>query len=90
MDAGIIVGWDVWKVVDNPSENFTHMLTTIYDIDMQSKIDEFQWTKPDYVSQRDMLIKGKDLEEVRDIVAVAKYMGLASIRKKGLRKYQNT
>ncbi|MDA0793861.1 MAG: hypothetical protein O3C13_04465 [Bacteroidetes bacterium] len=83
LDAGIIVGWDVWKVVDNPSENFTHMLTTIYDIDMQSKIDEFQWTKPDYVSQRDLLIKGKDLEEVRDIVAVAKYMGLASIRKKG-------
>jgi hypothetical protein len=27
LDAGIIIGWDVWKVVDNPQENFTHMLT---------------------------------------------------------------
>ena len=39
IDQGLIVGWDVWKVVDNPAEGFTHMLTTIYKIENQEKID---------------------------------------------------
>jgi len=83
LDAGIIIGWDVWKVVDNPQENFTHMLTTIYDVSMQTKIDDFQWERPENISQRDMWIRGKDLAEIREIVGVVKYMGLAQIRKDG-------
>ncbi len=83
LDAGIIIGWDVWKVLDNPAENFTHMLTTVYDVEMQGKIDDFKWERPENVSQRDMQLRGKDLSEIREIVAVVKYMGLAQIRKEG-------
>ena len=74
LDAGIIIGWDVWKVLDNPAENFTHMLTTVYDVEMQGKIDDFKWERPENVSQRDMQLRGKDLSEIREIVAVVKYM----------------
>ena len=29
---GMLLQWDVWKVVDTPQEDFTHMVTYIYDI----------------------------------------------------------
>jgi len=29
----MLLQWDVWKVVDNPQEDFTHMITYIFDID---------------------------------------------------------
>lgn len=32
VDAGEILGWDVWKVVNNQDLDFTHMITTISDI----------------------------------------------------------
>jgi hypothetical protein len=32
LDAGAIVGWDVWKVVQNQDNDYTHMITTISDI----------------------------------------------------------
>ena len=32
LDAGAIVGWDVWKAVPNQNLDFTHMVTTITDI----------------------------------------------------------
>ena len=86
LDAGIIVGWDVWKVVDNPSENFTHIFTTIYDVDMQEKIDAFQPKWPESLTERDWNMRGDDLRKVRDIVGVVKYVGLAQVRKSGADK----
>jgi len=29
----MLLQWDVWKVVDTPQEDFTHMVTYIYDLD---------------------------------------------------------
>ena len=81
LDAGIIVGWDVWKVVDNPSESFTHIFTTIYDVDMQEKIDAFQPKWPESLTKRDWNMRGDDLRKVREIVGVVKYVGLAQVRK---------
>jgi hypothetical protein len=83
LDAGIIIGWDVWKVVDNPQEGFTHIFTTIYDIDKQNEIDSFQPKAPENLSERDWSLRQTDLKGVRDIVAVVKYVGLAQVRKAG-------
>jgi hypothetical protein len=84
IDAGIIVGWDVWKVVDNPQEGFTHIFTTVYEVDNQKSIDEFIPKRPENMSERDWNLRSKDLREIREIVGVVKYMGLAQIRKKGV------
>jgi len=83
LDAGIIVGWDVWKVVDNPQEGFTHIFTTIYEVDNQKAIDEFTPKPPENLSQRDWNLRSKDLSETREIMGVVKYMGLAQVRKAG-------
>ena len=29
----MLLQWDVWKVIDTPQEDFTHMVTYIYDIE---------------------------------------------------------
>ena len=29
---GMLLQWDVWKVVDTSQEDFTHMVTYIYDM----------------------------------------------------------
>ena len=84
IDAGIIVGWDVWKVVDNPQEGFTHIFTTVYEVDNQKSIDEFIPKRPENMSERDWNLRSKDLQEIREIKGVVKYMGLAQIRKKGV------
>lgn len=86
IDQGIIVGWDVWKVIDNPAEGFTHMLTTIYKIEDQEKIDSFEPIWGDGLFERDAVLRGADLKEVREIVAVVKYVGLAQIRKPGIQE----
>jgi hypothetical protein len=33
VSQGMLLQWDVWKVVDTPQEDFTHMVTYIYDIE---------------------------------------------------------
>ena len=83
IDAGIIVGWDVWKVYDAPQENFTHIFTTIYQVDMQEKINAFEPEWSESLTERDWGMRSKDLKEVREIVGVVKYMGLAQVRKSG-------
>jgi len=84
IDNGLIIGWDVWKVVDNPQEGFTHMLTTIYQVENQEKINEFEPTWGDGLFSRDATLRGGDLSSIREIVGVVKYMGLAQIRKPGI------
>ena len=84
IDKGLIIGWDVWKVVDNPQEDFTHMLTTIYQVENQEEINEFQPTWGDGLFSRDATLRSQDLSSIREIVGVVKYMGLAQIRKSGI------
>jgi hypothetical protein len=84
IDKGLIIGWDVWKVVDNPQEDFTHMLTTIYQVENQKEINEFEPTWGDGLFSRDASLRGKDLRSIREIVGIVKYMGLAQIRKPGV------
>ena len=84
IDKGLIIGWDVWKVVDNPGEGFTHMLTTIYQVENQERINEFEPTWGDGLFSRDATLRGGDLSSIREIVGVVKYMGLAQIRKQGI------
>ena len=33
VDKGMLLQWDVWKVIDTPQEDFTHMVTYIYYIE---------------------------------------------------------
>ena len=39
VENGTLHAWDVWKVVQNPQEDFTHMITFIYDFDKE----ESEW-----------------------------------------------
>ena len=39
LDAGAIVGWDVWKAVPNQKNDYTHMITTITDISDDNDYD---------------------------------------------------
>jgi len=83
IDAGLIKEWNVWKVMDSPQEDFTHMITTVYSVDKQDEINAFDWERPEGVTQRDEWIRGKDLNEIREIIGVVKYTGLARARKAG-------
>ena len=86
IDQGLIVGWDVWKVVDNQAEGFTHMLTTIYKIENQEKIDSFEPKWGDGLFERDAFLRGTDLKEIREIAGIVKYVGLVQIRKPGIQE----
>ena len=39
-DNGNIVEFTVWKVIHNPSEDFTHMVTFIYDMENEDVVDK--------------------------------------------------
>ena len=82
IDKGMLLQWDVWKVIDTPQEDFTHMVTYIYDIEKYPNeatpnemvgMSNLQWaTIQDKVNQ------------MRERVAQVKWIDLGSARKKGV------
>ena len=79
---GLLIQWDVWKVIDTPQEDFTHMVTYIYDIEKYPNttkayemlgMSSLQWST----------IQEK-VNKMRDRVAQVKWIDLGSARKKGI------
>ena len=77
VDNGSLFAWDVWKVIQNPQEDYTHMLTFIYDFDKE----ETSWESPFSEIINDAVMK--DISSIRDRVARTKLNNLAFIRKDG-------
>ena len=82
VNQGMLLQWDVWKVVDTPQEDFTHMITYIYDIEKY----------PNQAAPYEMLGMSnlqwgtiqKKVNQMRERVAQVKWIDLGSARKKGM------
>ncbi len=81
VENGTLHAWDVWKVIENPQEDFTHMITFIHDFDKE----ESDWNNqelsglPEVVGEAIM----KDVNVIRERVGRSKLNDLGSVRKKG-------
>ena len=73
--------WDVWKVVENPQEDFTHMITFIYDFDKE----ESEWNNQELSGLSEVVSEAimKDVNIIRERVGRAKLNDLGSVRKRG-------
>ncbi len=78
---GTLHAWDVWKVVQNPQEDFTHMITFIYDFDKE----ESEWNNQELSGLSEVVSEAimKDVNIIRERVGRAKLNDLGSVRKKG-------
>ena len=79
---GKLLQWDVWKVVDNPQEDFTHMVTYIFDMDkypVESNTREYF-----DMTDKSWELMWSDINEIRERVAQVKWIDLGSARKKGV------
>ena len=81
VENGTLHAWDVWKVVENPQEDFTHMITFIYDFDKE----ESEWNNQELSGLSEVVSKAimKDVNIIRERVGRAKLNDLGSVRKKG-------
>ena len=82
VDKGMLLQWDVWKVVDTPQEDFTHMVTYIYDLDKYPN----ESNPSEMVGMSDLqwgTIQQK-VNNMRERVAQVKWIDLGSARKKGV------
>ena len=79
---GMLLQWDVWKVVDTPQEDFTHMVTYIYDIKKYPN----EATPYEMVGMTNLqwATIQEEVNQMRDRVAQVKWIDLGSARKKGV------
>ena len=79
---GKLLQWDVWKVVDNPQEDFTHMITYIFDMDKYP----VETGAREYFDMTDKSWKlmWEDVNDIRERVGQVKWIDLGSARKKGV------
>jgi len=82
IDEGMLLQWDVWKVVDNPQEDFTHMITYIFDIDKYG--DSINPQSYLGMTDRQWQIMQQDVSGIRTRVGQVKWNDLGSARKKGV------
>lgn len=81
VENGTLHAWDVWKVVQNPQEDFTHMITFIYDFDKEDS----EWNNQELSGLSEVVSEAimKDVNIIRERVGRAKLNDLGSVRKKG-------
>ena len=81
VENGTLHAWDVWKVVQNPQEDFTHMITFIYDFDKE----ESEWNNQELSGLSEVVSEAimKVVNIIRERVGRAKLNDLGSVRKKG-------
>ena len=82
LDAGAIVGWDVWKAVPNQKNDFTHMITTITDINDEKKY-ELSYPELMGVSEKMAELMADNVSKVRTIKRRQFLNILANVDKNG-------
>mgnify|MGYP003952607371 CR=1 FL=1 len=87
INDGILVGWDAWKVIDTPQEEYTHMVTYIYDFDKEPG----EWNGQEILAFTDQQMKSflDDVNNIRNRVGRVVLNDLASVRKKGADEVPN-
>ena len=78
----MLIQWDVWKVIDTPQEDFTHMVTYIYDIEKYpnetAAYEMVEMSNLQWATIQD------EVNKTRERVAQVKWIDLGSARKKGV------
>ena len=83
VNKGMLLQWDVWKVIDTPQEDFTHMVTYIYDIEKYSTQASAPYEMVGMSNLQWATIQNK-VNQMRERVAQVKWIDLGSARKKGV------
>ena len=71
-------------MIHNPDEDFTHMVTFIYDISKENSNDDFNALKEINTSEKDWERFQNDASNIRKLVYRHKWNNLKSISKKGV------
>ena len=81
VENGTLYAWDVWKVIQNPQEDFTHMITFIRDFDKE----ESEWNNQELSGLSEVVTDAimKDVNLIRERTGRAKLNDLGSVRKNG-------
>ena len=81
VENGTLYAWDVWKVIQNPQEDFTHMITFIRDFDKE----ENEWNNQELSGLSEVVNDAimKDVNLIRERTGRAKLNDLGSVRKNG-------
>ena len=81
VENGTLYAWDVWKVIQNPQEDFTHMITFIRDFDKE----ENEWNNQELSGLSEVVTDAimKDVNLIRERTGRAKLNDLGSVRKNG-------
>tara|TARA_Y100000816_G_scaffold272513_1_gene238024 strand:+ start:221 stop:943 length:723 start_codon:yes stop_codon:yes gene_type:complete len=81
VENGTLYAWDVWKVIQNPQEDFTHMITFIRDFDKE----ENEWNNQELSGLSEVATDAimKDVNLIRERTGRAKLNDLGSVRKNG-------
>lgn len=82
LDAGAIVGWDVWKAVPNQKNDFTHMITTITDITDEKKYD-LNYPELMGMSEKRAEIMSENVRHIRTIKRRQYWNVLANVDENG-------
>ena len=82
VNKGMLIQWDVWKVIDTPQEDFTHMVTYIYDIEKYP--NETAAYEMVGMSNLQWATIQDEVNKMRERVAQVKWIDLGSARKKGV------
>ena len=87
VDEGGLFAWDAWKVVDTPQEDFTHMVTYIYDFTKEPA----EWNAMEALGMNETQMSSvmKNVQSIRERVGKATLNDLASVRKKGAEDVPN-
>ncbi len=89
IDAGQILGWHVWKVVNGPQFPYTHLAVAIYDLENSDEDFEApKWTElfPD-LTEEELEDWGEKNAENRKIVFTTQVKNVAEVLQKGVTTY---
>ena len=89
IDAGQILGWHVWKVVNGPQFPYTHLAVAIYDLENSDEDFEApKWTElfPD-LTEEELEEWGEKNAENRKIVFTTQVKNVAEVLQKGVTTY---
>ena len=89
IDAGQILGWHVWKVVNGPQFPYTHLAVAVYDLDNANEDSEApKWTDlfPD-LTEEELEDWGEKNAKNRKIVFTTQMKNVAEVLQKGVTTY---
>ena len=89
IDDGRILGWHVWKVINGAQSPFTHLVVSVYDMDiMDEDYEGKKWTEEfTDMTQSELMDWARKNRENRKIVFETQVVNVAEVLQEGVTDY---